>query len=236
MDLMCQPDPGAAFTQLSSPPDPSERDKQWEMITSVHGLPDEGLKYGRCGPFLELQFFVVQCFGICPALGSSLTQEHDAIVISQRQGALQSKAQKYSSWAHTRGGCVAAPLLPASFLSLSVGTRGAESHLVTVFHELSQVQEGLCDFSNVLRSESQLNTPDELILLVFIQLRPAGHKGSIEEIPVSTGNRQGCTSAGCHKHHQPVSGTAVWLQEQCCRTEPVGWYLNLPQEAEERNT
>jgi hypothetical protein len=56
-----------------------------------------------------------------------------------------------------------------------------------VFHELSQVQEGLCDFSNVLRSESQLNTPDELILLVFIQLRPAGHKGSIEEIPVSTG-------------------------------------------------
>lgn len=85
---MCQPDPGAAVTQLSSPPDSSERDMQWEMITSVHGLPDEGLKYGRRGPFLELQFFVVQCFGICPALGSSLTQEHDAIVISQRQGAL----------------------------------------------------------------------------------------------------------------------------------------------------
>lgn len=134
--------------------------------------------------------------------------------------------------AHTREGCVvASPSASRSPITVHRDKRG-KSHLVTVFHELSQVQEGLCDFSNVLRSQSQLNAPDELILLVFIQFRPAGHKRSIEEIPVSTGKREGCTSAWCHEHRQPGSGAVVWLQEQCCLTELVGCYLHLPQEAE----
>lgn len=82
---------------------------------------------------------------------------------------------------------------PASWLPPTIHWHnGGKAHLVTVFHELSQVQEGLCDFGDVLRSEGQLNASDELILLVFIQFRPAGHKRSIEEIPMNPAGREGC--------------------------------------------
>lgn len=39
------------------------------------------------------------------------------------------------------------------------------------------------DFCDVLGGEGQLDASDELILLVLIQLRPAGHKRSVKEIP-----------------------------------------------------
>lgn len=55
-------------------------------------------------------------------------------------------------------------------------------YLVTVLHEFCQVQESLSDLCNILRSQGQLNASDQLILLVFIQLRPAWNKSSIEEI------------------------------------------------------
>lgn len=46
-------------------------------------------------------------------------------------------------------------------------------YLVTMLHEFCQVQESLSDFCNILRGQGQLNAPDQLILLVLIQLRPA---------------------------------------------------------------
>lgn len=149
------------------------------------------------------------------------------------RGPYRVKHRNIVDGAHTRIGCVVASPSASWFSTTVHWERRGKSHLVTVFHELSQVQEGLCDFSDVLRSESQLNAPDELVLLVFIQFRPAGHKRGIEEIPLSTGKGEGCTSAWCHKHRQPGSGTAVWLQEQCCPTELVGCCLHLPREAEQ---
>jgi len=56
------------------------------------------------------------------------------------------------------------------------------AYLVTVLHELCQVKKRLCDLSNVLGGESQLNAADELILLVLTQLRPTGQKGCIEQV------------------------------------------------------
>ena len=90
----------------------------------VYGLPDERLEDGGGGTFLELQFFVVQRFGICSALGSPLTQQDNAIVISQRQGALEeSRTPQYrkqmADRAQARVGCAVLPLLPpAPFLTL----------------------------------------------------------------------------------------------------------------------
>lgn len=75
--------------ELASEGGPRGYFRQRKQFETASGLPDERLEDGRGGPFLELQLFVVQCFGICPALGSPLAQQNNAVVISQRQGALE---------------------------------------------------------------------------------------------------------------------------------------------------
>lgn len=60
-----------------------------------------------------------------------------------------------------------------------------------MLHELCQVEQSLCDLSDVLGGESQLNATDELILLVLTQLRPTRQEGRVEQVPVDHRNSTG---------------------------------------------
>lgn len=71
------------------------------------------------------------------------------------------------------------------------------SHLVTVLHELRQVQQRLCDLGDVLRGESQLDAADELVLLVLAQLGPTRQKRRVEQVSVEP-RKPGETRVGCH--------------------------------------
>ena len=52
-------------------------------------LPDKSLQDERRSTFLKLQLFVVQSLGVGTALGSSLPQQHNSIIISEGQRALE---------------------------------------------------------------------------------------------------------------------------------------------------
>ena len=61
-------------------------------------------------------------------------------------------------------------------------------YLVTVFHELREVQQGLRDLGDVLRRQRLLQTLDQLVLLRLTQLGPAGDERGVEQVP-ETGGR-----------------------------------------------
>lgn len=45
--------------------------------------------------------------------------------------------------------------------------------LVAVLHEFCEIKQRLCDLSDILRSQSKLNTAYQFILLIFTELWPA---------------------------------------------------------------
>lgn len=97
-------------------------------------LPDERLQDGGGGALLELQFFVVQRLGVCSTLGGPLAQQNNAIVISQRQGALEeSRTLAWGNGGRGTGqssGAGASPLSsrpPAGSQSGSIWTTGQVS-------------------------------------------------------------------------------------------------------------
>lgn len=51
-------------------------------------LPDQRLQDEGRRTLLELQFFVMQSFGVGAALGRSLAEQHDAVVVSEGQRSL----------------------------------------------------------------------------------------------------------------------------------------------------
>lgn len=67
---------------------------------------------------------------------------------------------------------------------------GLISNLVTVLHELCQVEQSLRDLRDVLGGEGQLDAADELVLLVFTQLGPTRQEGGVEQVPVDHGAQQ----------------------------------------------
>lgn len=145
-------------------------------------LPDERLQNSWGGTLLKFQLFVVKGFSICSTFGSSFPQKDNAIVISQRQWALGRNTHIKSRMSITK----------YSWIPHRVDTKLAQQHLylVTVLHEFCQVQQSLSDFCNILRSQGQLNASNQLVLLVFIQFRPAWNKSSIEEVSGEEHKRQ----------------------------------------------
>lgn len=89
------------------------------MTPALDVLPDQGLQDERRGAFLELQFFVVQGFGVGTTLGGSLAEQHNAIVVSQRQRALENGQMFF----RTREKDKSIVFIRNGFVQLIIGTR-----------------------------------------------------------------------------------------------------------------
>lgn len=59
-------------------------------------LPDKRLQDERRRAFLKLQLFVMQRFGVGTTFGSSLSKQHNAVIISEGQRALKKENTLYS--------------------------------------------------------------------------------------------------------------------------------------------
>lgn len=133
-------------------------------------IPDEGLQDERGGALLKLQLFVMQGLGVRSTLGRPLSQQHNAVIVPERQRTLaEKKASQTSKLRYWAIKCLPSPALP---------------HLVTVLHELSQVEQCLSDLGDVLGGQCQLDAADELVLLVFAQFGPTGEERGVEEVSV----------------------------------------------------
>lgn len=58
-------------------------------------LPDKRLQDERRRAFLKLQLFVMQRFGVGTTFGSSLSKQHNAVIISEGQRALKKENTLY---------------------------------------------------------------------------------------------------------------------------------------------
>lgn len=67
------------------------------FLGSEELLPDQRLQDERRRAFLELQLFVMKGLGIGATFGGSLPEQHNAVIVSQRQRALKEQDDRRMS-------------------------------------------------------------------------------------------------------------------------------------------